>query len=148
MVVLKLGQVIVKVKVARSCLTLCDTMDYIVHRVLQARIVEWVAFPFSRGSSQPRDWTRSPALQADSLPAEPQRKPKNIGVGSLCFLQQISQTQKSNRGLLPNGAMRRFLCWWTNTKCTDVVETSGQWTVVLFCSERRTTSIWLFLGRS
>ena len=55
-------------------------MDYGVHGILQARILEWVAFPFSRGSSQPRIEPRSPALQADSLPAEPQGKPKNIGV--------------------------------------------------------------------
>ena len=45
----------VKVKVAQSCLTLCDPMDCIVHGLLQARILEWVAVPFSRGSSQPRD---------------------------------------------------------------------------------------------
>ena len=44
-----------KVKVAQSCLTLCDPMDYTVHGILQARILEWVAYPFSRGSSQPRD---------------------------------------------------------------------------------------------
>ena len=47
----------VKVKVAQSCLTLCDPMNYTVHGILQAR-VEWVAVPFSRGSSQPRDWTQ------------------------------------------------------------------------------------------
>ena len=47
----------VKVKVAQLCLTLCDPMDYTVHEILQARILEWVAFPFSRGSSQPRDRT-------------------------------------------------------------------------------------------
>ena len=45
----------VKVKVAHSCPTLCDPIDYTVHGILQARILEWVAFPFSRGSSQPRD---------------------------------------------------------------------------------------------
>ena len=45
----------VKVKVAQLCPTLCDPMDCIVHGILQARILEWVAFPFSRGSSQPRD---------------------------------------------------------------------------------------------
>ena len=39
----------VKVKVAQSCLTLCDPIDCIVHGILQARILEWVAFPFSRG---------------------------------------------------------------------------------------------------
>ena len=43
------------VKVSQSCPTLCDPMDCIVHGILQARILEWVAFPFSRGSSQPRD---------------------------------------------------------------------------------------------
>ena len=53
----------------------CDPMDYIVHAILQDRILEWVAFPFSRGSPQPRDWTQSPILQVDSLPAEPLGKP-------------------------------------------------------------------------
>ena len=43
-----------KVKVTQSCLTLCDHMDYTVHGIRQARILEWVAFPFFRGSSQPR----------------------------------------------------------------------------------------------
>ena len=44
----------VKVKVAQLYLTLCDPVDYtyIVHGILQARILECVAFPFSRGSSQ------------------------------------------------------------------------------------------------
>ena len=45
---------IVIVKVAQSCLTLCDPMDYAVHGILQARIREWVVFPFSTGSSQSR----------------------------------------------------------------------------------------------
>ena len=48
----------VKVKVAQSCPTLCDPIFYTVHGILQARILEWVAFPFSRGSSQPRDQTQ------------------------------------------------------------------------------------------
>ena len=47
-----------KVKVAQLCPTLCDPMDYTVHGILQVRILEWVAFPFSRGSSQPRDGTQ------------------------------------------------------------------------------------------
>ena len=68
-----------KVLVAQSSLTLCNPMDYrlpgsSVHRIPQARILEWVAFPFFR-SSQPKDWTRSPTLQADSLPCEPPGKP-------------------------------------------------------------------------
>ena len=57
----------VSVSVTQSCLTLCDCMDCSppgssVHGVLQARILEWVAIPFSRGSSQPRDW-----MQASSV---------------------------------------------------------------------------------
>ena len=60
----------VKVKVAQSCPTLCDPMDYTVHGILQARILEWVTVPFSRVSSQPKDRTRSPTLQADSLPGK------------------------------------------------------------------------------
>ena len=42
----------VKVKVAQSCQTLCDPVDLMVHGILQARLREWVAFPFFRGSSQ------------------------------------------------------------------------------------------------
>ena len=47
----------VKVKVAQSCPTLCNPIDYIVHGLLQARILEWVAYSFSRDSSWPRNWT-------------------------------------------------------------------------------------------
>ena len=60
-----------EVKVTQSCPTLCDPIDYTVHGILQARIMEWAAFPFSRKSSNPRTEPRSPALQADSLSAEP-----------------------------------------------------------------------------
>ena len=47
-----------EMKVFQLCPTLCDPLDYMVYGILQARILEWVAFPFSRGSSQPRDQTR------------------------------------------------------------------------------------------
>ena len=52
----------VKLLVAQWCLTLCDPMDcslpgFSVHGIVQATILEWVAIPFSRGSSQPRDGT-------------------------------------------------------------------------------------------
>ena len=48
----------VKVKIAQSCLTLCDLMDYTVHGIIQARILKWVTFPFSMGSSQTKDQTQ------------------------------------------------------------------------------------------
>ena len=47
-----------EVKVTQLCPTLCNPMGYAVYGILQARILEWVAFPFSRGSSQPRDQTQ------------------------------------------------------------------------------------------
>ena len=48
----------VNMNVVQSCPTLCDHMDYTAHGILQARILEWVAFSISRGSSQPRDQTQ------------------------------------------------------------------------------------------
>ena len=75
-------------------------MDSTVHEILQARILEWVAFPFSRGSSQLRDRAQLSHIAVDSLPAEPQEKPKNTGMGSLSLLQQIFPTRESNQGLL------------------------------------------------
>ena len=95
-----LEQEMVKVKVSQSCPTLCDPMDYPVHGILQARILEWVAFPFSRGCYQPRDPTQVSSILADSLLAEPQGKPKYTGVGSLSLPQGIIPTQELKWGLL------------------------------------------------
>ena len=89
----------------QSYLTFCDPMDCSpsgssVHGILQARILEWVTMPSSKGFSQPRDRTQVSHIAADSLPSEPLGKPKNTGVGSLSLLQRIFPTQESNRGLL------------------------------------------------
>ena len=91
----------VKVKVTQSCPTLCDPMDCSllgssVHGILQTRILEWVAVPFSRGSSHSRDRTQVPLIAGRFLPSEPPEKPKNTGVGN----QWICPTQESNQGLL------------------------------------------------
>ena len=76
--------------VTQSCPTFCDPMDYIVHGIL----------PSPGDLPKPGIKPRSPTLQVDSLPAEPQGKPKNTGVGSLSLLQRIFPTQESNWGLL------------------------------------------------
>ena len=74
----------VKVLVTQSCPTLCDPMDCSppdssVHGILQARILEKVAIPFSRGDlPDPGIKPQSPALQADSLLSEPPRKPPGM----------------------------------------------------------------------
>ena len=72
---------------AQPCPTLCDPMDYSppgssVHGILQARILEWVAISFSRGSSQPRDRTHisrvSPASAGRFFTTEPPGKPGRV----------------------------------------------------------------------
>ena len=76
-------QIWIKAEVAQlcPCPTLCNSMGCrlpgsSVHGILQARILEWVAILFSRGSSQPRIEPRSPTLQVGSLPAEPPGQPR------------------------------------------------------------------------
>ena len=88
-----------KVKVTQPCPTLCNPMDYTIHGILQARIPKWVQpFPSPGDLPNPGIESRSPMLQADSLPAEPPGKAKNTGVGNL--LQQIFPTQELSQGLL------------------------------------------------
>ena len=68
---------------AQSCLTLCNPMDCSllgssIHGIFQARILEWVAMSFSRGSSRPRGWTWVSHMQAESLLSEPPGKALNL----------------------------------------------------------------------
>ena len=85
--------------VTQSCPTLCDPMDYTVHGILQARILEWVALPLLQGFFPTQGSNPGlPHCRRIFLPAEPQGKPKNTGVGSLSLLQWIFLTQESNQG--------------------------------------------------
>ena len=68
-------------KVTQSCPVLCNPMDYTVHGILQAQNTGVGSLSLLQGI--PGVESRSPALQEDSLPAEPPGKPKNTGVGSL-----------------------------------------------------------------
>ena len=86
--------VLVKVKVAQSCLTI-QSMEF-------SRPEYWSGQPFLSPGDLPNPGIepRSPALQVDSLPAEPPGKPKKTGVGSLSLLKGIFLSQESNQGLL------------------------------------------------
>ena len=64
-----------KVKVTKLCPTLCGAMDCRVHGIVQARIPEWAAVPFSGDLPNPGIKLRSPVLQVDSLPAGSPGKP-------------------------------------------------------------------------
>ena len=115
--------------VTQLCPTLCHPRDCSppgssVQGTLQARILEWVATPSSRGSSQPRDQTQVSNIAGRvfiSLQSEPPGKPKNTGVGSLSLLQGIFLTQESNRGLLH----RRWILYQLNVQgSSNILSTS------------------------
>ena len=82
-----------KVKVAQLCLTLRDP-------ILQARILEWVAFPFSRGSSQLWDQTQVSCIAGEFFTSWATGEAQEYWSGSLSFFQQIFLSQKLNWGLL------------------------------------------------
>ena len=84
--------------VVQSCLTLCNPLNcspgaVLSIGILQARILEWVAVPSSRRSSQPRGQNQVSVLQGDSLPSEPPGKPRSEGwgpnpIGLVVFLEE------------------------------------------------------------
>ena len=86
-----------EVKLAQSCPTLCN--PWTVQSMEFSRPEYWSGQPFPSPGVCPNPGIepRSPILQADSLPAEPQGKPKNTGVGSLSLLWWILLAQESNR---------------------------------------------------
>ena len=67
-----------KVIVTQKCLMDCTPPGSSVHEVLQAKMLEWVAMPFSRDLPNPEIEPGSPALQADSLPSEPLGRKKRM----------------------------------------------------------------------
>ena len=95
----------VKGLVAQSCSTLCKPMDCSlpgssVHGILQAQILEWVAMPSSRGSSQPRDQTQVSHISGRFFTVWAPRESHEYQSGTLSLLWKIFLTQESNRGLL------------------------------------------------
>ena len=87
-------------KVAQLCLTLYDPMDYTFHGILQAKILEWVAVSFSRGSSQLRDRTQVSHITGRFCTSLATKEAQEYWSGSLSLLQQIFKTQDLNWGLL------------------------------------------------
>ena len=90
-----------KVKIIQLCPTLCNSTDYTVRGILQARLLEWVAFPFLE-EIFPTQGLNPGLLHCKWILYQMSYKgsPKNAGVGSLSLLQQIFLTQVLNQGLL------------------------------------------------
>ena len=74
-----------------------------LHGILQARILELVVIPFSRESSQPRDWTQGSHIAGRFFTSWATREAQEYGVGSLSLLQLIFPTSELNQGLLADG---------------------------------------------
>ena len=96
MLSLNSGFVSLSVLVTQLCQTLCNLMDCSppgssVHWISQARILEWVTVPFSRGSSQPRDWTCVSCIVNSSLPSE------SPGINRMNFINQVYKAAVNSR---------------------------------------------------
>ena len=87
-------------KVVQSCPTFCDPMDYTVHGLLQVRILEWVAFPFSRDLPNPGIEPRSPALQVNSYQLSHKGSPRIEEWVAYPFSSGSSWPRNQNQGLL------------------------------------------------
>ena len=86
---------------SQSYPTLWNPMDYTVHGILQARLLEWVVVPFSRGSSQTRNGTGVTYIVGGFFVSwANQGSPRIVEWVSLTLLQRIFLTQESNPGLL------------------------------------------------
>ena len=86
------------------CPTLCDLKDCSlqgssIHSIFQARVLEWVAISFSRGSSRPRDQTQVSRIAADALTSEPPGKPSHINM-HLSHIYAPFNFLKTNRELI------------------------------------------------
>ena len=111
------------------CPTLCNPMDCSpmdcslpgssVYGILRARILEWVAIPFSRGSSQPRDWTQVSHIAGGFLTSwatrEAQEYWANRGVGAFCTTREVKERKKFGRKMI-NSTLDMLNLWLPQDK--------------------------------
>ena len=106
--------------VAQLCLTLCDPVDcnlpgISVHGILQARILEWVAIPFSRGCSQPRDWIHISCIGRQVLHTEPPGKPHScLEVVSYNAISALSVVIASFPFIVLYIVYSSIFSWWVS----------------------------------
>ena len=106
--------VCVCVLVAQSCLTLCDPIDcsppdFSVHGILQTSVLEWIAIPFSRGTSQPRDWTLVSCVSCTLFTI--------WAIGKSLMLLELKKELHNQKTELKSGLLKAvgsYLAAWTN----------------------------------
>ena len=121
-----------KVKVAQLCLTLCHPKDYTVHEILQAWILEWVALLFSRGSSQPSDWTQISHIAGEFFYQVSHKGSPRI-LEWVAYPFSSGSSWPKNRtgisciagGFFTNWAMREALIQMTTYKCSILYRLCG-----------------------
>ena len=140
-------------KSLQSSLTPCDPMDgsppdSSVHGILQARIIEWVAVPSSRGSSRPRDWTHVRCLhwQAGFLPLAPPGKPQGflqlkLKLKSLSCVRLCDTMDCSLPGSSIHGIFQARVLQWVAIYFSRESSWPRDWTWFSHIAERRFT-IW------
>ena len=118
------------------------------HGILHARILEWVAIPFSKGSSQPRDQTQVSHIVGRFFTSWATGKPKNTGVSSLSLLQWIFLTQESNQCLLHCRQILYQLSYQGSPQSIIAVLSKWRWgcravATGIFKSEEASTSLFI-----
>ena len=101
----------IKALATQSCLTLCNPMDWglpdsSAQGILQARILEWAAIPFSRGSSQPRDWTQAFCTAGRFFPLSHQGSPVSV---FFFFLRSLITENSSRPSIVTRLRSQNFL---------------------------------------
>ena len=109
-----------ELKIVQSCWTLCYPMGYTVHEILQARILEWVSIPFSRGSSQPRDQTQVSHIAGEFFTIWVTREAQitHSLLINFIYFKQLSITPKFSYS-------RTALIWWTRKRTLDLCSRSN-----------------------
>ena len=119
----------------------CSPPSSSVHGILQARILEWVAIPFSRGSPYPEIKPGCPKVQADSLAFEPPEKPQDKDVKvviqscpTLCDPEDGSPSGSSAHGILQTSMLGWVAMYKDDSKkyinAKNLVALPTQWTWV------------------
>ena len=132
-----------KVQVVQSGPTLCDHMDYIVHGILQARILKWVVVPFSRGSSQPRDWTEVSHIADRFYQLSHQGSSRILEWVAYPFSRELSQPRNQTRVSCIAGG---FFTNWVIVRVSKKQESSRKTSISALLTMPKPLTVWITIN--